>query len=52
MRMSPVPFGERNAILLQKGIVGDWKTHFSKEGEQFLAEELSRYGMDQEGRPL
>ena len=52
MRMSPVPFGECNAILPRKGIVEDWKTHFSKEDEQFLAEELARYGVDIEGRPV
>ena len=52
LRMSPISFGGRTAILPRKGIVGDWKTHFSKEDEQFLAEELARYGMDRERRAV
>lgn len=49
LTMSPVPMDPRNAILPRKGVVGDWKTHFSKEDEQFLAAELARHGVNVEG---
>lgn len=47
--MSEVPFGQANAILPRKGIVGDWKTHFSSEDLQFLYEQLDRFGVTLEG---
>jgi len=49
---APVGMGEGAAVLPRKGIIGDWKTHFSAGDEEFLYGELARYGLNPEGVPL
>lgn len=49
---SPVAIGEAASVLPRKGIVGDWKNHFSDEDHTFLRNETARYGLTPEGTLL
>lgn len=41
--MRPYKVGEKGAILPRKGIVGDWKNHFSREDLEFAETILAKY---------
>ena len=41
--MRPYKVGEKGDILPRKGIVGDWKNHFSREDLEFAETILAKY---------
>lgn len=43
LRMKAVRMEEGASILPRKGVMGDWKNHFSPEDEEFLNTELARW---------
>jgi len=46
LRQQSVPFGEGGSILPRKGIIGDWRSHFSTSDLEFLKATVVGYGMD------
>lgn len=51
-RQSPVSLSEGASVLPRKGVVGDWKTTFRGEDEEFVRTTVERYGLRPEGTLL